>query len=51
MDMGNVEYKEDTFGDDALKRFDAGLGVGVEDKKNLQECLYFYDIPGNHTWQ
>ena len=28
-DMGNVEYKEDTFGDDALKRFDAGLGVGV----------------------
>ena len=29
MDMGNVEYKEDTFGDDALKRFDAGLGVGV----------------------
>ena len=28
MDMGNVEYKEDTFGDDALKRFDAGLGVG-----------------------
>ena len=29
MDMGDVEYKEDTFGDDALKRFDAGLGVGV----------------------
>lgn len=28
-DAGNVTYKEDTFGDDGLKRFDAGLGVGV----------------------
>lgn len=29
IEEGNVEYKTDTFGDDALKRFDAGLGVGV----------------------
>ena len=29
VDMGNVEYKENTFGDGGLKRFDAGLGVGV----------------------
>lgn len=30
LDAGNnLEYKNDTFGDDALKRFDAGLGVGV----------------------
>ena len=29
-DLGNdTERKVDTFGDDALKRFDAGLGVGV----------------------
>lgn len=29
-DMGdNTERKVDTFGDDALKRFDVGLGVGV----------------------
>ena len=29
-DLGNnTERKYDTFGDDALKRFDAGLGVGV----------------------
>ena len=30
IDLGNdTERKYDTFGDDALKRFDAGLGVGV----------------------
>lgn len=29
LDMDNVVYKDDTFGDDGLKRFDAGLGVGV----------------------
>ena len=29
-DLGNnTEHKENTFGDDGLKRFDAGLGVGV----------------------
>lgn len=28
-DIGHLKYKENTFSDDGLKRFDAGLGFGV----------------------
>ncbi len=29
IEVGSGEYSEDTFGDDGLKRFDAGLGCGI----------------------